>query len=119
MDLILLIGLPAMLGIGYLIWNRWFSGEISPHPWAQARPREDARDWQRRFGADSMLTKNFLQPTQNEILETLYVLDHLTPGWEAGDAAGAEQNFLHELALNFPKSPEGRVALFPCLLRRV
>ena len=36
------------------------------------RRREDARDWQRRFGSDSLLAKNFLQPTQNEILETLY-----------------------------------------------
>ena len=76
------------------------------------RRREDARDWQRRFGAESLLTANFLQPTQNEILETLCVLDHLTPGWETGDDESVENHFLHELALNFPSLRKPRCA-FP------
>ncbi len=102
MDLVLLIGFPALLGAGYLSWNFWFKHDIPRQPEAQSRRREDARDWQRRFGADSLLAANFLQPTQNEILETLYLLDYLTPGWDAGAFDEAERYFLDELASSFP-----------------
>ena len=102
MDLVLLIGVPAVLGAISLVWHFWFKREPERQPEATVRRREDARDWQRRFGTDSLLTANFLQPTQNEILETLYILDHLTPGWETHDAGITERRFLDELALNFP-----------------
>ncbi len=102
MDLVLLISIPALLAAGYFIWDFWFNRGDTPRHEAQPRRREDARDWQRRFGLSSLLATNFLQPTQNEILETLYVLDHLTPGWETGDPGRAERNFLNELALSFP-----------------
>ncbi len=102
MDLVLLIGVPAVLGAVSLVWHFRFKRDPARQPEAKVRRREDARDWQRRFGTDSLLTANFLQPTQNEILETLYILDHLTPGWETDDAGVTERRFLDELALNFP-----------------
>ena len=102
MALVLLFGIAAAFGVGCLIWRYLRNQNAVRQPNAPARRREDARDWQRRFGAASLLATNFLQPTQNEILETLYVLDHLTPGWEAKEAGLAERHFLNELALNFP-----------------
>ena len=101
-DLILLVGIFAALGLGSLMWKFSRRADSTRQPQAPARRREDARDWQRRFGPDSLLVTNFLPPTQNEILETLYVLDYLAPGWETGDADLVERNFLNELALSFP-----------------
>lgn len=101
-DLLLIIGLLAIASTGYLIWKLWANPALPVCTESTARRREDARDWQRRFGPESLLAANFLQPTQNEILETLYVLDHLTPGWEAGEPEAVERLFLHELAVNFP-----------------
>ena len=100
--LVILVAFLAIAGAGFLIWNFLRAGDAASNPHAPVRRREDARDWQRRFGAESVLASNFLQPTQNEILETLYVLDHLTPGWETGDAAAVERRFLNELALTCP-----------------
>ena len=102
MEFVLLIGLPALIAAGYLFWNFRFTRRAVHLPEAPTRRREDARDWQRRFGADSLLATHFLQPTQNELLETLYVLDHLAPGWERADPGSAERHFLNELALSFP-----------------
>lgn len=100
--LVLLTGVLVAVGAGYLIWKFGFRETGAAPSEAPTRRREDARDWQRRFGAESLLALNFLQPTQNEILETLYVLDHLTPRWESEDAATTERNFLNELALTYP-----------------
>ena len=102
MELVLFIVLPAVLAAVYLAWNFRFNHDAARQSEAPIRRREDARDWQRRFGADSLLAAHFLQPTQNEILETLYVLDHLAPGWETGEPDKVERHFLDELALSFP-----------------
>ncbi len=101
LDLLLLIGMIAIIGTGYFIWRVGKRGG-GQRLETTARRREDARDWQRRFGADSLLAANFLQPTQNEILETLSLLDHLTPGWETGGQDSSESHFLSELAVSFP-----------------
>ena len=102
MVLTALVALAVVLGTGVSIWKLWRHDGNAPSVGATSRRREDARDWQRRFGADSLPAANFLQPTQNEILETLSVLDHLTPGWENHEAAVVERHFLNELALSFP-----------------
>ena len=112
MDLLLITGIPIILGVGYLLWKFCFDhGATGSHD-NPARRREDARDWQRRFGPGSVLATNFLQPTQNEILETLHMLDHLMPGWEKGLAGETESVFLNELALNFPTLRKPK-CLFP------
>ena len=102
LDILLLIGFLALLGMGYMLWRISRKDHRAGLREVPVRRREDARDWQRRFGAESLLTANFLQPTQNEILETLCVLDYLTPGWEIGSDETVETHFLNELALNFP-----------------
>ena len=101
-DLLLFVGIPVLIGAGSLAW-KYRPDQGSDARLAKAgRRREDARDWQRRFGLDSPLAASFFPPTQNEILETLYVLDHLAPGWEEDETALVENSFLNELALNFP-----------------
>ncbi len=102
MLLALLTGVLVAIVAGYVVWKFAYNGKGAVALEAPTRRREDARDWQRRFGADSLLASNFLQPTQNEILETLYVLDHLTPRWESEDDATTERHFLNELALTYP-----------------
>ena len=102
MLLVLSTGVLIAIVAGYLIWKFSFNDEGTAPLEAPTRRREDARDWQRRFSAESLLASNFLQPTQNEILETLYVLDHLTPRWESEDAVMTERNFSNELALTYP-----------------
>ena len=102
MDLLLMTGAPVFVGVGYLVWKAFGDPADFDAQELPARRREDARDWQRRLGAGSLLATHFLQPTQNEILETLCVLDHLRPGWETGEASQAERRFLNELSLTFP-----------------
>ena len=102
LDILLLTGFLAILGLGCLLWKILRKDHRAGLTEVPVRRREDARDWQRRFGAESLLTANFLQPTQNEILETLCVLDYLTPGWETAGDESVESHFLNELALNFP-----------------
>ena len=101
-DLLLFAGMPVIIGVVWLAWKYGFTQGHADRLETAGRRREDARDWQRRFGPDSPLTSSFFPPTQNEILETLCVLDHLTPSWETGEAALVEHSFLNELALNFP-----------------
>lgn len=102
MELVLLVGIPVAIVVGLVGWKLGFDRGDARQTQVPGRRREDARDWQRRFGTELLLTEHFFPPTQNEILETLYLLDHLTPRWETGDAAAVERAFLNELALNFP-----------------
>ena len=66
------------------------------------RTRSEAREIQTRFEGDEDFSRNFQRPTQNEVLETLQMLDHLSPGWDQGDAALADQRLKNELAESFP-----------------
>ena len=66
------------------------------------RTRSEARVIQARFEDDADFTQNFQRPTQNEVLETLQMLDHLSPKWDQGEAALVERRLKNELAESFP-----------------
>ena len=66
------------------------------------RTRNEAREIQTRVEGDDDFARNFQRPTQNEVLETLQMLDHLSPSWEQGGAALVDRRLKNELAESFP-----------------
>lgn len=66
------------------------------------RTRSEAREIQTRFEADTDFARNFQRPTQNEVLETLQMLDYISPGWDREDVALIDHQLKNELAESFP-----------------
>ncbi len=103
MTVFLLIGILFTLlvaGGGGVAW--WWLGRQTPGVRGKRRHREEARQLQERFEQDEDFTRNFHRPTQNELLETLQALDHLTLDWQFGDADLVDYRFKNELAESFP-----------------
>lgn len=94
-----LFTLLAVAG-GGVAW--WWTGRNPQSGGGKRRYREEARHLQTRFEEDEDFGRNFHRPTQNELLETLQALDHLTPDWQGGDEAASDHRFKNELAESFP-----------------
>ena len=89
-----------ILGGGTFAW--WYVGRQPSTSVTQRRHRAEARQVQGHFDADEDFARNFHRPTQNEVLETLQMLDHLTPQWDQGDTTLVEKRLKNELAESFP-----------------
>ena len=98
-----ILGVIATLLIacgGAFAWRR--TGRNTPGAARPPRTRDEARRLQTRFDEDDDFTRNFHRPTQNEVLETLQTLDHLTPLWDQGEEPLVARRLKNELAESFP-----------------
>ena len=90
---------------GVITWGRAArTGEAG----SARRTRSEAREIQTRFEADDDFARNFQRPTQNEVLEALQMLDHLSPGWDQGGDALVDRRLKNELAESFPTLQKAR-----------
>ena len=89
-----------ILAGGAVAW--WWLGRSSVAESAKRRHREEARQLQTQLDQDPDFARNFHRPTQNEVLETLQALDHLTPGWELDNETLTDVRLKNELAESFP-----------------
>ena len=83
----------------------WHEEKYRLHPdlyFPEPRTRDDARNWQRKFGPSRIYGLAFRKPTQKQILAILELLDHQVPGWEHAEVKRHEYRFMNELAVSFP-----------------
>ena len=85
---------------GAFAW--WHLGRQPTTRTIPRRHRAEAQQVQSRFDLDEDFARNFHRPTQNEVLETLQMLDHLAPQWDQGDAVLVDHHLKNELAESFP-----------------
>ena len=85
----------------------WRTGRNTPGGARPPRTRDEARRLQARFDEDDDFTRNFHRPTQNEVLETLQTLDHLTSHWDQGEELLVARRLKNELAESFPTLRKG------------